>query len=152
MHHKWWFHPLIVIRYHGLSQNCTNETIRVQSRKWMQSKRAAHSVEKTHEWSKTRISPSKPTLSESRYDIKIILLKANIQCFTNKYYIHLLTLSKTLRFTDGTKPSLHYCPMPRNSAVFFLNKGFPLVSHLIASYVGASDIGQYLVGYFSDYR
>ena len=27
---------------------------------------------------------------------------------------------------------------------FFLNKGFPLVSHLTASYVGASDIGHYI--------
>ncbi len=144
MHHTWWYHLLIVIRYHGLSQNCMNETIRAQSGKWMQSKRAAHSAEKTHKWSKTRIVPSKPTLSESRYDIKTILLKANIQCFTNKYYIHLLTLSKTLRFPDGNKPSLHYCPMPRNSAVFFLSKGFLLVSHLIASYMRASDIGHYI--------
>ena len=27
---------------------------------------------------------------------------------------------------------------------FFLNTGFPLVSHLTASYVGASDIGHYI--------
>jgi hypothetical protein len=33
---------------------------------------------------------------------------------------------------------------PGTQQFFFLNKDFPLVSHLIASYVGVSDIGHYI--------
>ena len=51
-------------------------------------------------------------------------------------------LSQILRLKDGSRPSLHSCPVPKNQAGFFLTKGFPLVSRLIASFVGASDIGQ----------
>ncbi len=41
----------------------------------------------------------------------------------------------------GIIPYLHWCPVPKISADFSFIKGFPLVLRLIASYVGASDIG-----------
>ena len=112
MHHTWWYHPLVEMRYHGLSQNYKIETIRVQSGKRMQSKRATHSVEKTHKWSKTRILSSKPTLSESRYDIKRNLLKANNNAsLMNIKYISLLSQAHFTSLMEINHPcTIVQCP------------------------------------------
>ena len=151
MHHTWWYHPLVETRYHGLSQNYTNEKIRVQSGKWMQSKRVTHSVEKTHKWSKTRILPSKPTLSESRYDIKVILLKANTNTsLMNSKYISLLSQTHYASLMEINHPytivqwpgTQQFFPQQRFSP------GFTPDSFICG---GEWHRPLYLVGYFSNY-
>ncbi len=152
MQHTWWYHPLVETRYHGLSQNHMNETIRVQSGKWMQSKRVTHSVENTHKWSKTRILPTKPPLSESRYDIKVNLLKANnnaslmnikyISLLPQAHYASLMEINHS--YTIVQCPGTQQCfPQQRFSA------GFTPDSFIRG---GEWHRPLYLVGYFSNYR
>jgi hypothetical protein len=49
--------------------------------------------------------------------------------------------SQILRLIDDNNHSYTDVQCPKTQQVFFLSKGFPLVSCLIASYVGESDIG-----------
>ena len=56
----------------------------------------------------------------------------NITPNSHKYYASTMVINHPYTLVEG----------PRTKQVFFLTKGFPLVSRLIASFVGASDIGQ----------
>ncbi len=150
MHHTWWYHPLVETRYHGLSQNYTNETVRVQSGKWMQSKRVTHSVKKTHKWSKTRILPSKPTLSESRYDIKIIQKQTYDASLINIKYISLLSQKQYASLMAIHHPyTIVQCPGTHQ--IFHQQRfsaGFTLDSFICG---GEWHRPLYLVGYFTHY-
>ena len=45
-----------------------------------------------------------------------------LQCYPNVTYMHLQKLSRLLCFIDGSTPSLHSCPVPKNQQVFFPKK------------------------------
>ena len=49
--------------------------------------------------------------------------------------------SQLLRLIDDNNHSYTDVQCPKTQQVFFLSKVFPLVSRLIATYAGASDIG-----------
>jgi hypothetical protein len=60
----------------------------------------------------------------------------------NMKYISLLSQTHYASLMEINHPyTIVQCP---GTQQFFLNEGFPLVSRLITSYVGASEIGHYI--------
>ena len=110
------------LRYHGLSQNHTNEQSGFKAETGYIPESKLISVE-THP--KTMNLPS---INQTTKMSKVKRFKDNAPLkdiegtpSRSKSIIDYISkLSQILRLTDGNKPSLHSCPVPNNSAGFFL--------------------------------